>query len=86
MNCQDKNALTVPGNPATLVCLNINSYAAGITDIWKNGKTPPEFLQRNKLYSEKTSFSDGLLEFISFDSIAGIGSERVLAGNATRLA
>ncbi|CAD8093325.1 unnamed protein product [Paramecium primaurelia] len=86
VNCQDKNALTIPGNPATLVCLNINSYAAGITDIWKNAKTPQEFLQKNKLYSEKTSFSDGLLEFISFDSIVGIGSERVLSGNATRLA
>lgn len=30
--------LIIPNDPINLVALNINSYSAGTTDIWKNAK------------------------------------------------
>jgi len=31
-----RDSTTVPGNPCTLLGLNINSYSGGVKDIWKN--------------------------------------------------
>ncbi|CAD8169782.1 unnamed protein product [Paramecium octaurelia] len=81
-NAGQRDSITIPGNPINLLCLNINSYAGGLKNIWMNA----QYEEGYKKYDfHPPSFSDGVLEFLSFNSILGIGSERILPGQATRL-
>lgn len=75
-----RDQTTIPGNPVTLVCLNINSYSGGVSNIWRNATSA----NPNAVYND-ASFSDGKLEFLTFNSIIGLGSERISPGNATRI-
>ncbi|CAK65676.1 unnamed protein product (macronuclear) [Paramecium tetraurelia] len=77
---KSKDEIVVPGNPVNLLCLNINSYAGGLKNIWLNAQQ-----NQVKSYSNIPSVSDGLLEILSFNSILGLGSERLIPGQATRL-
>ena len=75
-----RDQTTIPGNPVNLVCLNINSYSGGVSNIWRNATSA----NPNAIYTD-ASFSDGKLEFLTFNSIIGLGSERISPGNATRI-
>ncbi|CAD8102521.1 unnamed protein product [Paramecium sonneborni] len=81
-NIGQRDSITIPGNPINLLCLNINSYAGGLKNIWMNAQYENGY---KKYDFHPPSFSDGVLEFLSFNSILGIGSERIIPGQATRL-
>lgn len=61
----------ITGSPATLVCLNIDSYSGGVRDIWRNAEG-----SNFERLTSGSCFSDGYLEFLTFDSILGIANER----------
>lgn len=75
-----------------MVCLNINCYSGGVKNIWKNaGSKSTQGVPKNN--HSVTSYSDGQLEFITFDSILGIVNERYhkikiryYGGNAKKVA
>lgn len=73
----------------TILCLNINSYSAGVTDAWsKNGSNlgveGDEFRRRNQAFQD-IDFGDGKLEFLTFGSISALSNERFMHGFANRI-
>lgn len=58
-------------NNKNLLALNINSYMAGVTDIWKKAKENENI--KMKTPATEPSHSDGKLEFVSFEDPGKIG-------------
>ena len=63
-------------NNQNLLALNINSYMAGVSDIWKKAKVNE--LVKSKTPETEPSHSDGKIEFVSFMDTGSIGLEKVL--------
>ena len=64
----------------TIMCLNIPSFSGGAGDAWTacNHNFGLENLQKHRISKEfePMKINDGKLEFISFNSVAGLGNER----------
>lgn len=58
-------------NNQNLLALNINSYMAGVNDIWKKAKENQ--LIQTKTPTTEPSHSDGKIEFVSFSDTGKIG-------------
>lgn len=90
----------IQGNPASLLCLNINSYMGGASDVWNEcrgfllfvniylynfvGKVGIE--KESKINFETQNFSDGKLEFLTFSSSLKLAEERFFKGQAKQVA
>ena len=61
-------------NNQNLLALNINSYMAGVADIWKKAKENE--LIKSRLPISEPSHSDGKIEFVSFSDTGKIGLEK----------
>ncbi|KRX07365.1 ATP-NAD kinase-like domain [Pseudocohnilembus persalinus] len=82
------------GKPYALVCLNIDSYAAGTHGIWKGSAknygivneedkiTPLKDYER---YSEQKN-DDKKIEIVAFDNLLSIPLEKVFSGRGQRIA
>lgn len=73
------------GNPVTMLCLNIPSYSGGAGDVWGHceGKAGVEG-GRQELHEQK--MGDEEIEVLAFSSILGMGNERFVPGQASRVA
>ena len=99
-NAQHHQSLTWKEEPASLVVLNINSMMGGVMNIWESAKNnqglkpptkPKDSKDKDKqgleVFSkfDKSSFGDGKVEIVSFESISQIGREKFLKGQAKRI-
>lgn len=84
-----KDAIKLDGNPACIVALNINSYMGGC-DPWSNcaGKIAISGSQGELIRDQFTqqNFGDGKMEFVCYSSPLALGAERMLPGQAKRVA
>ncbi|EGR32993.1 hypothetical protein IMG5_064480 [Ichthyophthirius multifiliis] len=88
---QEQSNYYLKCDPACLLILNIDSYAGGVSNIWKSGRNKIGVQQLDKSQINQTqfkeqSYGDGIVEFISFDSSLNLGYERLFNGNAKKIA
>lgn len=82
--------ILAPGSPElneikdnqNLLFLNIDSFMAGVKDIWKNAKTPESLKERQ--FGEQSS-GDGKIEVLSFGGAWSLGFEKSIGGFATKI-
>lgn len=53
-----------------ILFLNINSFMAGVTDVWKNAKTPENL--KDRAFLDQSS-DDGKIEVLSFGGAWALG-------------
>jgi len=74
-------------NPINLIALNIPSYMGGIRNMWDKSKTTIPIKHGSKISDhEKQDFSDGKIEFLSFEGKVTFGVfERIFTGGGKRI-
>ena len=66
-------------NNQNILALNINSYMAGATDIWKKAKEN-ELIQ-SRIPVTQHSHSDGKIEFVSFGDSGKMGLQKTVGSS-----
>ena len=99
LNDIEKNSkcIIMKGEPASIICQNINMYMAGVVDIWKESKerTNLEVIntEHKKQYKHKLKqmssgeqrLDDHQLEFFTYSNGLVTGMERMIRGLADKL-
>ena len=96
-NEKNDKKLVLKGDPASIICQNINFYMAGVEGIWKNSKDSVgiEVINANnkKEYEDKLNnmakaeqrLDDHQLEFFTYSNGLALGMETMISGNANKL-